>query len=830
MAPNGKIDSAKKLAALQGGCLIYLIGDEPFSAELHMNLEQAQYHVRHFTEFSDFEVACENEIPVAVIIDIISNGINVLATEVISRLKAKAEVCPPVIVISALDDIEDRLAAVRAGVQHYFCKPLDTKKFIQTLDGLTKQSPIKPYRVVLVDDDETALQLHATILRKAGIEVETLSDPLLCLKVLVEFSPDILITDIYMDKCSGTELAQVIRQDNTFARLPIIFLSCEQDHNLQLAALSIGADDFLVKPVSAAHMVAVVVARIQRARSINRLNKDLESTLIANEFELITMGKHDIVSTAGVDGRITSVNDRFCEVSGYNREELLGKNHRLIKSGIHPGSFYEDMWGTISQGEVWHGTICNRKKDGSEYWVESTIVPFLDSKGKPYKYVSARTDITELRQSEERLHRSQAFANIGTWDWNIVTGNLYWSEGIGPLFGYEKGALETSYENFIEAVHPEDRQSVVDAVNNCLEQRAEYNIEHRVLWPDGEVRWMLERGDVMRNGKGEPQHMLGVVQDITDRKNIELALIDSERQLREAQALAKIGHWQADIASGELTWSDDIYRIFGYEPGSFEPSVDAFRKAVHPDDQKLVHESEKRAEQTGLHDVVHRIVWPDGTVRHVHELAQSEIDSEGSLIRLTGTVQDITERMESEIKLRETEERFTFAVESAGDGVWEWDISTDVMHHSRLSVEMLGYEDNEFLHSINSWINIVHPDDIALVEQKVKDYLNGQIPSYAMEQRLRCKDGSYKWILSRGKAVERNSKGWPMRLIGIHSDITKRKEAEIREKGYNHILELIAKGGGVEKSSGSCGQTRRKHAEWWDLLDLIAGSLREISC
>lgn len=142
-----------------------------------------------------------------------------------------------------------------------------------------------------------------------------------------------------------------------------------------------------------------------------------------------------IVATTDVKGRITYVNDKFCEISKYSRDELLGQDHRIINSGAHPKEYFRELWRTIANGHVWHGEILNRAKDGSPYWVDTTIVPFVDAQGRPYQYTAIRNDITARKRAEEKLRNQASLARVGQMAAVVA------HEVRNPLAGI-KGALQ----------------------------------------------------------------------------------------------------------------------------------------------------------------------------------------------------------------------------------------------------------------------------------------------------------------------------------------------------------------------------------------------------
>ena len=388
---------------------IYLVEDDiDVANDIIQFLEKSGYQVFYYENIKEFEDEYKShERASAVIMDMSFKEGIIAGAETIQLLSKQDKNFPPVLFVSVHDDIQARLAAAQAGAKRYFTKPVDKLKLLNSLDNLTHKIKDKAYRILIVDDEKEVLDYYSTALQNDGMEVSSFVSPLDGYRSIEQFEPELIVLDLYMSECSGFDLAKVIRQDDKYSSIPIVFLSSELDVSTQLAAMYLGGDDFLIKPVDIEYFVQAINSRVKRARSINVLNNEINDALRESEFRLITLDNHAIISMTDTSGTITFVNQRFINISGFSEEELIGENHRILKSGKHSVSFYEEMWGTLLRGEIWSGQICNRTKNGEEYWVESTIVPFMDENGLPYKYVSVRTEITQVKQSEEGAKESE---------------------------------------------------------------------------------------------------------------------------------------------------------------------------------------------------------------------------------------------------------------------------------------------------------------------------------------------------------------------------------------------------------------------------------------
>ncbi|CAD5978318.1 Autoinducer 2 sensor kinase/phosphatase LuxQ [Planktothrix agardhii] len=286
-----------------------------------------------------------------------------------------------------------------------------------------------------------------------------------------------------------------------------------------------------------------------------RKQVELERQKLLQELSAFKQGldQSAIVSITDTKGVIIYVNDRFCEISGYSRDELIGKTHRLINSGYHPSDFFKQLWRTIIQGKVWRGEICNRTRKGDLYWVDSTIVPFLDSYGKPFQYLGIRFDISDRKKIEVELAKSEAQfrglvegANDLIWSFDLDGLYTYLSPQFETLFGWKPS--EWIGKSFVDLVHPDDLEMLIK--NNhqyILAGETSHNLEIRHLHRDGHYLWVRISATAIKNEQGTIIGRQGILSDISDRKQYEVQLQQTNLELARAtrmkdEFLANMSH------------------------------------------------------------------------------------------------------------------------------------------------------------------------------------------------------------------------------------------------------------------------------------------------
>ena len=271
------------------------------------------------------------------------------------------------------------------------------------------------------------------------------------------------------------------------------------------------------------------------------LTSAFDDMLVELSFQKSALDAHAIVSSTDQNGIITQVNNRYTEVSKYSNQELVGQTHAVVNSAVHPEAFFENLWHTILKGKRWSGEICNRKKNGELYWVNTTILPFLDAVGVPNRFICIQTDITlqknevlkrreveaSLLKERQRLDYILQGTNVGTWEWEVQSGITYYNEQWAAMVGYTLKELSPTTISIMEKyAHPEDFKKSRDLIEKHFDRATDYyECELRMRHKDGHWVWVLDRGRVSSWGTdGKPILMCGTYQDITDRKEAEEAI------------------------------------------------------------------------------------------------------------------------------------------------------------------------------------------------------------------------------------------------------------------------------------------------------------------
>ncbi|MEH1941537.1 MAG: PAS domain S-box protein [Nostoc sp.] len=630
------------------------------------------------------------------------------------------------------------------------------------------------------------------------------------------------------------------------------------------------------------------------------------------------------------DGILLEANQTVLDFGGLQLEDVINR------------PFWEAHWWTISpqtqqelrqaiahaaQGEFIRYEVDILGANNRVATIDFSLRPLLDQTGQVVLLIPEGRDITEkqallreCKKAEERWQLAIAGTNEAIWDWDISTNQTFRSELWFAMLGYEPDEISNENDEWSIRIHPDDYTRVMAAQEAyLLQQVSDYNVEYRLQCKNGSYRWFRSRAKAIWNEQGNPVRLVGSIGDISEHKQTEEKLRQSEALLATTQQIAHVGSWELNLETKKLYWSMETFRIFGLNPTKTKPTQAEFFQIIHPDDRASIETQLEQAMSTTGYayaqitpfNVEYRIIRPDGSVRYIESKAQIADRAQGQAVKLLGAVLDITERKQTELEiirsrdlleavynesadalflvdvetlliadcndravklfaasskaefintkgrtlhkqpltsdeiatfveeinhqgfwsreieyitkqgnsfwgniavkqitvagtlmqlvqitditarkhneedrkraeiaLKKSEERLQLALEASGDGLWDWNILTGEVYYSPLYLKMLGYNFDEFPQNFSTWERLVHPDDLPWVKKILAAHVKDSSVTYKFDYQLRTKSGEWKWIASYGKVVMRDARGNPLRMAGIHRDISERKQAE----------------------------------------------------
>jgi PAS domain S-box-containing protein len=526
-------------------------------------------------------------------------------------------------------------------------------------------------------------------------------------------------------------------------------------------------------------MAGLVLQREQSQRALQAALSDLAHQKFA-------LDQHAIVSITDTQGTILYANDKFCEISGYAREELIGKNHRIVKSAENPPDLFADMWATITSGQVWHGEVCNRARNGVLYWVSATIVPFRDEAGLPTQYIAIRTDITERKRMEaqiqEQLHFVQELIEV-------VPLPIYLKDVAGRYLRFNK-AFEKFFgirrehwlgKTVCELLPAEVAEFQTAKDREILTTPCQQIYETRVLTSDGITHDVINSKATQTRPDGRIVGLVGTIIDITERKAQEAEIKAAAARLRHITNTVPgaVFQWEVGSVPGHeriryTFLSERVSEIRGLER-------EALFADAHLATEQIVEEDRERVRQGVFLAASRREPWsdeyrvlmPDRSIRWIRGEINPELElaTDGATV-YTGIWQDVTQLKAIDARLREVTDNIPVAV-------YQYLLPVEGPHSfrffSRGLEKISGLSADEAMANADCLFERVHPDDQPLLQASIAQSAADQM-LWSFDFRLTHRiSGELLWIHSESRPRRRRdgSTLWN----GYIADISEAKRA-----------------------------------------------------
>jgi PAS domain S-box-containing protein len=595
---------------------------------------------------------------------------------------------------------------------------------------------------------------------------------------------------------------------------------------------------------------------IQAKAEIERLNADLERRVVerTKELEATTARlRAEIEERKEAEGALRQSQERFAafmdNLPGYAWMKDLQGRYVYMNEMVSRLPGYESLGKTDEQ--IWPADLAAKyqandkqviatkrplqtlelfPQEGKQHHMAGSKFPIFDSTGAVVLVGGVGVDITErieaedaLRRSEAKLKQAQQLAHIGYWEHDLVADRITWSKETGRILGLESFRGMPNQAQLYEFIHPDDRPHHQQVLNEALQGSRLFDVEFRFVRPDGDIRFVHVRDEIVRDKSGKPIRMFGAVQDVTERRRAEEAVRRSEEHLRLVINTIPVMAWSTR-PDGVVDFLNQ--RWLDYAGLTTEQYVEDPTGPIHPEDVDRIMAKWRRAMAAGEpYEDEMRLRRADREYRWFLVLTEPLRDDQGNVVKWYGSSIDIEDRKQAEEKLRHSEVQLAQAQRLAHVGSWDWDLRTNKVAWSDELYRIFGLEPGTIMVAGDA-MSFIHPDDQDLVWRTVKNAVANK-ERYSFYYRALRPDGTERIVHSRG-AVLTDDHGEPIRVFGATQDVTELKHAEEKLKATTEQLRALSASVQSAREEESKRIAREIHDELGGALTSWKWDLEEI--
>ena len=516
---------------------------------------------------------------------------------------------------------------------------------------------------------------------------------------------------------------------------------------------------------------------------------------------------HQLVMGADGDLHFAYIGDNCHELFGYTADEIMADANLVFGQIPEPDSdivirALKDSAKKLTRYDIEHRFL---KNTGETVWIQVSANP-RHGVNRDTIWDGIGFEITERKMSEAELekHRrilleAEKLADVGGWEWDTVNDKWAMSDNWLQIHGCSNRQLTSS--ELLRIAHPDDRSVIQEAFRRAAENGEPYRIEHRIVRQDTrDVRYIRAYGGLKLDQSGNTVKVYGAAQDITETKIAEKSLLQSEKRLREAEKIAKIGDWSWQVEPDLVEWSHQVYEIFKAPRRS--PSYEFVKSFVHPDD---LGKWESTVRQAVVYrtpfQIDYRAIRSDNAVIWVHNETQTVWDAQGNFTGFRGTVQDITDRKQTELALKDSEKRYRAVVESQSEVISRFKTDGTFTFVNEAYCRFFGKSESDLIGK--KWFPVAHVDDLPNINRRLEE-LSIENPEVVIENRVWDTQGRLRWMQfinhgffdDRGNLYEIQSVGRDTTELKEKEQLIHLREREIREKAAdlkktNNALEVL---------------------------------------